>query len=136
MSVRLTTLAAHTLDHSMLPPVPSSPGDPHFLLWHPIEKAVWLFVPGSNQLWRVDADGTGSRLYSGDAIRAPEIFPSSYLHGQAFYFDPARQTVVWLFSTYAEGFGEGLVLNAWNGSAFAPIAQKASSRTRRGSPTP
>ncbi|APR78489.1 Hypothetical protein A7982_03836 [Minicystis rosea] len=102
----------------------ASPSDPRLLIWHPGDKALWLFVPSAQQLWRIAADGTGNLLASGDALGMPASFPSAYLHGQAFYYDTARETVVWLFSTYAEGFDLGLALHAWNGSAFVPIAQE------------
>ncbi|WAS90448.1 hypothetical protein [Nannocystis punicea] len=120
----MTTLTARTLRTATLPPVPASPGHPHLLLWHPSEKQLWLLVLGRQQLWRVGADGAGTLVGANEVLGLPPKFPASYLHTQAFYFDTAREAPVWLFSTYADGFGAGLLLGAWNGRTFEPVAQE------------
>ena len=103
------------------PPLPPSPSEPHHVLWHPTEKACWLLVPGMGSLWRVELDGTAALIASNCL---PEIFNARYVWSTAFYFDTARQTPMFLAGTYVDNIENGVLLCAFNGKTFEPVALK------------
>ncbi|MFT3774199.1 MAG: hypothetical protein QM820_53225 [Minicystis sp.] len=118
------SLPVHVISQHTLPPVPGSAGQPYPVLFHPEEKALWLFALGEQQVWRIAADGTGSLVASGAALGLPQGFNFIYIHEARFYYDTARRAPVWLVSTYDSKFGDGLLLGVWKGRSFSVIELK------------
>ncbi len=117
----MLALSPRVLSTMELPPLPSSPGDAHLVLFDPAEGAYLLLVAGRKELWRVERDGTARQIAS---LTYPTGLDPRYLHTCAFYFDTKRRMPIFLASTYASESGDGLYLLAWDGSSLVPIPTK------------
>ena len=99
------------------PPLPSAISSDYGLMYHPLEKCLWMLAFGADQLWRY-RDESWCML-----ARGAEIFPSAFSHryswGFYFYWDPGREAPVFFATGYTGA--ETPVLAAWKGDRFVEI---------------
>ena len=102
-------------------PLPTRSCEATGLLYHPVERSLWMLSFGGS-LWRYKDEQWTSLSQASDLM--PAGFSSVYSWGFYFYWDESRKTAVCFASGY--GGNEHPVMGIWDGKRFAECVPKES----------
>ncbi len=109
-------------------PLPTRSCEPFGLLYHPVEKCLWMLDFTSGQLWRYAHERWS--LISNAVDLMPTGYSRTYSWSFHFYWDGERKAPV----CFATGYGgSGLpIMGVWDGKRFAESTPKGALKSSNG----